>query len=135
VTDYRPIEPAAPRQADGDERLDRVLTALERLRAAAPADDRDAPARLASASAMLDILQPLTPDVAAGADGPWDTANAVAARVVLELYAAAVRDLRAVSTDSRRRVEQVDVVFAEARDLALQHRRKAERLAKKRRLT
>lgn len=136
MTDYRPIDtiPAAS-LAEVHERLERLLTVLERVRdGAASGDTDDAPAQLASASALLEVFEVLRADIEPRTPArAWDGSSAVASRVALDLYTGAVRDLRAVAMESRRRLQQADVVFADARELSRVQLRQAERLAKKRR--
>lgn len=128
VTDYRPSDttPTLTLGAALDERFDRVLAVLERLRGVQPAAERDVEARLAHAAVLLAEFDTLRADLELA--DPADRPSAVAARVGLDLYDGAVRELRGVAGEARRGVERAEEVFAEALLFARRRRRRAERL-------
>jgi hypothetical protein len=135
VTDYRPSDrsPTPAAEAGLDERLGRVRTVLERLRAGArPSDDGDVQTRLTHAANLLAEFDALRPDIESRVGAPRaDGSGDVAARVAFDLYDGAVRDLRGVAEEARRGVERAEAVFAEALIFARRRRRLAERLAAK----
>ena len=66
----------------------------------------------------------------AAADGGGET---IPARVALEVYARAVRELRTIGVDTRARIERAAAVVTEARECAHRRRRRARKIAHRRR--
>ncbi|OFW04173.1 MAG: hypothetical protein A3I61_09305 [Acidobacteria bacterium RIFCSPLOWO2_02_FULL_68_18] len=62
-----------------------------------------------------------------------DSGAGVAAGAVLEAYGRAVRELRAAARDARTRIEGAAATVAEARDHARLRRRRASKIAARRR--
>ena len=113
------------------ERLARLVTALERLREDVPGTADDAiRGRLTHAGNLVKLLDDLRVDLDALAPASeWTDLDAAVARVALEVYDRAVRELRAVALDARGRIERAQQVFEEASLLAHRRRRRMERRA------
>jgi len=79
-------------------------------------------------TARPDQLQALLADLQHVA-APQSGADQLSVRAVLDVYAHAVAELRAIAQEARGRIEQSAAVVAEAREFARRRRRRGHKLA------
>lgn len=119
-------------RGDLDEPLERLLAILERARRIDPprVNTRARDAELTYAAQLLQLLASIAPELPqATGSHAWQTADALRARVMFEIYDRAVRELRVVALGARVRIEQAEAVLAEARDFSRRRRRRAMKIA------
>jgi hypothetical protein len=88
---------------------------------------------LTRAADLLEVLESITPELRrAASSGAWDGYEAITARVALEIYDRAVRELRAVALDTRTRLRRAEAACADAREFARRRRRRAGKIALRR---
>ena len=114
------------------ERLDRLTTLLERLRASGQGavDVVTIVSGLARAVHLVGLLEGLIPDLHALApSSEWTRMDEATARVALDTYDRALRQIRTIALDARRRVERCTQVFEEAQLFVHRRHRRMERRA------
>ena len=89
----------------------------------------DAPqARLARASRLLQRVEAIAALIATVSERPeWADADALTLRAALDIYERAVRELRSVALDARRRITEAESTLAEGRGVTRRARRRIER--------